>query len=230
MTDELQEIDYAGAYAAARTRIRAIVEQADEEQTLAIAPATPDWRVRDILAHLAGIPDDILNGRVDGIASDEWTEAQVAPRRDMPLDEMLAAWESDAVQVEPLVGSFGIMSGQFITDLLTHEHDIRDALGVPGARESEGVAIAFDWLGARVGEARVRSGAGALRLLTEAGETTFGDGEPTATARTTRFELLRAATGRRAMSQIETWDWDGDARPETVVLGIFTPRAAPFDG
>jgi len=186
--------------------------------------------VGDIVAHLAGIPDDILNGRVDGVATAAWTAAQVDARRDMLFDEMLTASEADALQVEPLVASFGAVSGQFIADLATHEHDSRDALEMPGARDSQLIAIAFDWLGDRIAEARRHAGVGRLRVISGAGESTFGKDEFTATARTDRFDLVRAATGRRALSQIAEWTWEGDARPETVVLGSFARRAEPVDG
>jgi hypothetical protein len=48
--------------------------------------------------------------------------------------------------------------------------------------------------------------------------------------RTTRFELLRAISGRRSMSEINAYDWDPKAQP-LVLLGseIFTIRANPLN-
>ena len=45
------------------------------------APATPSWRAHDILAHLVGVTDDVVHGRLEGIASDPWTQAQVDARQ-----------------------------------------------------------------------------------------------------------------------------------------------------
>ena len=41
-------------------------------------------------------PADILAGRLDGVASDAWTEAQVAPRRDLPTAALLDEWAGPA--------------------------------------------------------------------------------------------------------------------------------------
>ena len=72
--------------------------------------------------------------------------------------------------------------------------------------------------------------AGALRILHDAGESVVGAGEPTATVQTTRFEIVRAGVGRRSYDQIAAWDWEGDARPESVVLARFAPpRATPLN-
>ena len=38
-----------------------------------VVPATPEWRAHDVLAHLVGVTDDVVNGRLDGIATDAWT-------------------------------------------------------------------------------------------------------------------------------------------------------------
>lgn len=52
----------------------------------------PEWRVRDVLAHLAGATADIASGNLADVASDEWTGAQVDARRDVPIDEVLDEW------------------------------------------------------------------------------------------------------------------------------------------
>jgi hypothetical protein len=72
---------------------------------------------------------------------------------------------------------------------------------------------------------RGAGGAGALTVETEVGVDTFGEGEPTARCNTSRFELIRATTGRRSVAQMEAWGWEGDARLDLFVLPIFTPRA-----
>ncbi len=47
-----------------------------------------------------------------------------------------------------------------------------------------------------------------------------------ATLHTTRFEFLRALTGRRSLEQIAAYDWDGDMPPDRLVLGVFVARPA----
>jgi uncharacterized protein (TIGR03083 family) len=222
------DIDYAGAYRGVRDRVRTLVTDATDEQLDEITPAAPEWRTRDVLAHLVGVTADVLAGNLEGVTTDAWTAAQVEPRRDRPLADLLAEWDANALQVEPQIASWGAVAGQFVGDAVTHEHDIRGALGRPGARDSGALAIGYEWMGAILGDVRDQAGAGALTVESEAGTHTFGSGEPSARCRTTRFELVRAATGRRSLGQMEAWDWDGDARVELLVIPIFTPRPDPL--
>jgi len=221
------EIDYGTAYSALRDRVIRLVGDASDEQLEARAPATPEWRVRDVLAHVVGVTTDILNGALDGVATDAWTDKQVQTRWKMPVEALIAEWEANGPAIDPLIPSFGGAAGQFLTDAVTHEHDIRGALGEPGARGCDAVAISFDWIGALVAGMRDAGGAGAVAIETECGRFVFGTGAPTRCT-ATRFEFVRATTGRRSVSQIEAWRWDGDPRVDTVVLPIFAPRPDPL--
>src|SRR5207237_333106 len=96
--------------------------------------------------HGPGGPD-VLAGNVAGVASEPWTEAQVRARRGRPMTEVVEEWSQAAPQVEALAPSFpGRMGEQWVADLVTHEHDIRTALGRPGARDSEGLAVGLGFL------------------------------------------------------------------------------------
>ena len=79
--------DCAVAYGELRLRVTELVRSADPAALDALAQATPEWRVRDILAHMSGVNTDIVNGNLNGVASDEWTDAQVATRREWPVDD-----------------------------------------------------------------------------------------------------------------------------------------------
>lgn len=143
---------YEAAYRGARERICALVAQR-ADATNRVAPATP-----------------------------EWTARHVRDRRGRTIDELLQEWEERGSAVEAMVDSFGEAGGQLVTDVVTHEHDIRAC--------------------------------------------TFGSGGPVATLRTARFEIVRAATGRRSRGQIAAYTWEGDARHDLLVLGPFAPRAS----
>ena len=115
----------------------------------------------------------------------------------------------------------------FLTDAVTHEHDIRHAIGRPGARDSDAIAFSYSRAVGTVGLARGE--AGAIRIVHDAGEQVAGEGEPTATLRTSRFEIVRAAVGRRSLEEIAAWDWEGEPTPDAFVLGMFSPpRATPL--
>jgi len=209
-------------HAAAATELRARVAQLVREVDPAVldtpAPACPGWRARDVLAHLVGVTDDVVSGRLEGIASDSWTAAQVERRRDIPIAELLADWEQWGPQFEQLlVSGPPEMTGQALYDAATHEHDLRHAIGRPGARNSTAMAAGWDWLIA----ARTRGGAPAIRYVTERGDEVAGVGELCATVRAPYFELFRATTGRRTEAEISNFAWDPGPKIDMIV-------AAPF--
>jgi uncharacterized protein (TIGR03083 family) len=208
--------------------VRALVESAADGALDAPVPATPSWRARDLVAHLAGVPDDVVNGRLDGVATDAWTQAQVDRRADMPVDAILDAWDADGAQVEAIFAAFPPdRLGQMLFDAMTHEHDLRHALGACGAQDTDLVAQSFGWV-VRVGS---EGRADALRLETEVGPIPVGAGDPVATITLSRFEFLRAVSGRRSARQINAYDWHGAAaRPELLLTApIFTLATSDID-
>jgi hypothetical protein len=96
---------HAVAYKALRGRVREVVEAADPAALDTIVPATPEWRARDVLAHLVGVTDDVVNGRLDGLASDAWTQAQVDARADRPVGELFVEWDQTAPQFESMLAA-----------------------------------------------------------------------------------------------------------------------------
>ena len=167
---------------------------------------------------MVGVSDDVVNGRLDGIASDAWTAAQVERRRDIPIAEILADWEQWGPQFEQLLASGPPeMTGQALYDAATHEHDLRHAIGRPGARDSTAMQAGWAWLV----ETRTHSGAPAIRFVTERGDDVAGVGDPRATVRAPYFELFRATTGRRTAAEISSFAWEPGPNIEMIV-------AAPF--
>jgi hypothetical protein len=217
--------DLATAYRGVRVRVRELVVEHGAEADRLI-PATPEWTIHDVVAHLGGITADIVSGNLRGVGTDPWTAAQVSARRDRDIVDLLDEWDECAGPVEAMVDSFGTAGGQLLGDAVTHEHDLRGALGCPGARDSDALLIGFDWVAWRVAAAWQEAGIGTLGVDHEAGTTTCGDGVPTATLRVTRFEFTRAVTGRRSPEQVAAYEWDGEARPDLLVVTPFTPRVA----
>jgi uncharacterized protein (TIGR03083 family) len=213
----------AKAYREVRARTTELVRAAPAEAMEAIAPATPDWRVRDVLAHLVGVTADVAEGRLEGVATDPWTAVQVDARRERSVDEMLTEWDDYGARFEvALVDLPTALGGQAVFDAITHEQDIRHALDTPGGRDSDAVAIAFEFCCG----ARTNMGVPAMRVVTEAGEVIAGTGEPFVTLETTQFEFIRAFSGRRSPDEIAKYEWSSPVDPETILgAPIFTLRA-----
>ena len=84
-----------------------MVQGLSPDELEATVPATPAWRVRDVVAHLSGNLDDILAGNLDGVATDPWTAVQVDKRSDRSVEEILAEWSENGPKVEAVINDFG---------------------------------------------------------------------------------------------------------------------------
>lgn len=210
-------MDNAELYRQGRARMVALVHDLDPAGAATIVPASPAWTVADVMAHMAGIAADVTAGKVEGAGTDAWTDDQVASRKGTPIAELVAEWEANAAGVEAMLGAVPARAGlRVVADLVTHEHDIRGALGRGGDRDSPGVEAALQ---AYVGGLHARlkgKGLGPLRLVAGNEEWVVGagdDAEPQATVRAEPFDLFRALSGRRSRSQIEDLDWEGSPSP-----------------
>jgi uncharacterized protein (TIGR03083 family) len=222
-------VDEVGeAYRGVRLRVGELLASADGATLEAIAPATPEWTVHDVLAHLVGVSTDIVTGNLDGVGTDPWAAAQVERSRDRACTDLLAEWGEHGPVVEEMAAQFGRAAGQLLSDATTHEHDLRGALGAVGARDSDAVGLSFGFVGLTLGEQLDAEGAGALTVHHRATTDTFGTGEPIASLRIDDFEFVRALTGRRCVAQMAAYDWDGTFAPEHLVLARFTARPDPL--
>jgi uncharacterized protein (TIGR03083 family) len=226
---EVEGTAYADAYRALRGRVTAMIDGADPAACDLVAPATPEWRVRDVLAHMVGVNADILAGNLDGVGTDPWTQVQVDARADVSVAEMLDEWNTISPAVEEIAPMFGTATGQWLFDACTHEHDLRNALGAAGDRDTDAVILSYGWATDRVDDVLRSRDASAVAFTTEAGTKVVGAGDPVVTVHTSGFEVVRALTGRRSRAQVEAYGWDGTPNPDVFTsLGLFTLRADDF--
>ncbi|MFE2750368.1 maleylpyruvate isomerase family mycothiol-dependent enzyme [Actinosynnema sp. NPDC059335] len=211
----------AVTYDAARRRIIGLATGGDPDAEVA---ACPGWTVKDVVAHLAGGLGDVTERRLDGVADGSWGERHVRDRRDRTMGELLVEWERNFELSE---GLFDSPTGAvLVTEVVSHEHDIRTALGRPGERDGVAVRAALtrplQELDRRLREGRLP----ALRITLEHGDRVVGEGEPVGGLRTSAFELLRVLGGRRSEAQVRALDWDVDPAPWLPVLSLFGRRDA----
>lgn len=207
----------AGAYQETRQRIVTLAA-GDAAWTTAVA-ACPGWTVRDVVAHLVGVADDWVAGRPSGPPTDEQTAAQIARFDGAEKAEILTAWAEAAARLDDLAGTQGVEPP--LGDIACHEHDIRGALGRPGARDSSAVWFSTDRL-----LKNLRTPV-PLRVTVEDAEYHSGPGEGAEIRLcSTRFEALRWRTGRRSRKQLAAMDWSGDPAPVLDHLYLFGPAAA----
>jgi uncharacterized protein (TIGR03083 family) len=217
-------MDAGEIYAETRGRIVQLVAGRPEGDLDRMVPATPAWRVRDVVAHLTGGCDDILAGRLDGVTTEPWTAAQVDKRKGTPLDAVLAEWAELSPRIEDQLRQFGEVMGALVADIATHEQDLRGALQQPGARDSAGMdfglQLLVSWLDGRLEE----HGLG-LRVRAANQEWEVGKGAPGATVTAPdAYELNRALLGRRSRAQVAAWEWDAEPSPYLDAFFTFPPR------
>jgi uncharacterized protein (TIGR03083 family) len=167
--------DAAAAYRLVYGRLDALIRGRAEVAELTV-PACPAWNVRQTVAHLAGLALDIVSLNMEEKAADSWTQAQVDRLGGHSIDELLDLWGQ---MIDPVTAMLALQASacQLVFDTLTHEHDIRGALGEPGSRTGGlafEVALGFS---TTVGDQFIRhAGLPALRLITPTiGSVQLGD-------------------------------------------------------
>lgn len=189
--------DWAAVYRANVDAVTALARSLDAAQLSRRVPATPDWTVHDVLAHLAGSPADLLADRMDGAPSPAWTARHVAERSARTADELA---DELAGSVEPLVATLdGNDAPAIVWNAAVHHADLHEALdrGAPPEELWRPVleAIAPRMLGA----------------------------DADAVGHVADYELFRAIFSRRSRTQMAGWGPDLDP---TWLDGIclFGPR------
>lgn len=205
----------------------------DDERADRVVAATPAWTVTDVYRHLAGSCDDVLAGRLDGVTTDPWTQAQVDARAARPLADVVSEWVALAREIDALLDSLGdAMDARFFIDAWTHEQDLRGTLGVPGGRDD---SVVTDHLAGVVKGVCVRvRRAGLAPIEVRSGDAVNRSGdEPAIVLEVEPFELLRGTLGRRSRRQLMEWGWQqiGDAEPADYLdaLMVFGMATADID-
>jgi uncharacterized protein (TIGR03083 family) len=217
------------AYAGCRRRMSELVVSLDAPRTSCPVQACPGWSVHDVVAHVTGVVDDAMAGRLDGVATEPWTDAQVRARRSTPTADVVAEWNDKAPSFEGLLDPAGDMGRQAVTDVVTHEHDIRGALGQPGGRHSDAVRIGFEFVANGMVRVALEHG---VALVVECDDgSVFGAGRGEVVLRGERFELLRAMSGRRSVAQLRALEIEGDVDVllPAFTFGPFHPSARDID-
>jgi len=201
-----------------------------EDQWLTPVPCLPGWDVRDVLSHVAGIPDDAFAGRMDGAPGEAWTASQVERNRDIDTTELLDRFAEQYASFGEILDGIGEHRPPF--DCHAHEHDVRHALGLTGNRDSLVVEAASVQL-ARGFEPPTR-----VTIEFDDGRTfttgpDSGDGGTGVTVRgVSPFEVFRSRLGRRARSQVEAYDWSAGGADDTQVAAVIDTwfNFGPADG
>lgn len=213
---------YNQLYLDSHRRVLDLVSPLSAEELSRATPACPLWSVRDVLAHLAGSSVAFAGGPNEGEpASPAWTREQVESRRARSVAELAAEWRQHA----PEIAEIPVSSRSWLPilhDALSHEADIRGAIGAPRLPAD---ALAAAWPLLTVPIQRRLAPLGSVLLRLDEQLIPIGETEPDMEVEATQFDFWRAWFGRRSRAQIRGWVRRGDPDRFAEQLPVFPPRA-----
>ena len=177
-----------------------LLSSLDESEWATSVPCTPLWTVRDVLSHVAGITDDITNGRTEGAASDPWTAAQVERWRDADPNELIEQWNGQIGVIADLLERVGEHRPPL--DCWTHEQDVRHALGL----EAQMPQPVLDTMVRRLASVPIGPPV-SITFTDDSAAEIPGEGEPISLTGITPYEFVRSRFGRRTRGQAAGYDW-----------------------
>ena len=222
--------DAAAAYRLVYRRVDALIRGRADVAELTV-PACPAWTIRQTVAHLAGVAQDVDSLNLEEKAADSWTQAQVDRLGGHSIDESLDLWGQ---MIGPVTMTLALApqasACQLVFDALTHEHDIRGALRQPGSRTVDlALQVAMGFLTVMGDQIIRQAELPTLRLITPTvGSVQLGDpqaGQGQVALSISDFEGLRTFGGRRSVRQLLALPWQGDP---TNLLPAFTHLVPAF--
>lgn len=212
------------SYRNARTRLSDLAATLSDEQLRAPVPATPEWTVHALLAHLVGGAADAASGRLDGVPGDQWTARHVEERHRHSVDELLAEWDRVGPVVESgLRGQEEFFGPNLAADAICHEADLRECLGLPRVDREHWHPFLEGML--RFVRKQLRHTTTLLIRDEQGQQWSCGSGEPATLLRADGYELLRGTFSRRSQRQIAAWNWTPTPVEQMIErFGFFGPR------
>ena len=140
--------DWGALYRENVAAVSALAATLTEDQLATTVPATPDWNVHEVIAHLAGTASDGVTGRMDGAPGDEWTSRHVGERAGLPVADLVAELRSR--QDDVAESAADNPAPALIWNIAVHHADLHEALGLPRLPERLWLPIA-EALGPRAG-------------------------------------------------------------------------------
>jgi uncharacterized protein (TIGR03083 family) len=213
--------EIADRYADARARVVALLADLSDEQAATNVPGTPKWSARELAAHFVGSPTDMLTGNLDGAGSEAWTQAQVDARRGRTMADLLEEWDATMSGLDGAIRA-GQVPAPVAFDVITHEQDLRGAIGAPHTPDPLAVRFVTGGFSSRVDHVVAKAGLPPVEFRDPAGSWRLGT-PGGVTVEASEFECFRALTGRRSGHQVAAFAWSADPAPYLDLLSPFGP-------
>ena len=166
--------------------------------------ATPLWTVHDVVAHMAGVMEDVRTGNMEGVTTDPWTAAQVGRGRSKLMSELLDQWARDAVGPEAFLSTpEGAAYFRAVVDVMTHLADLLTAFGRPVDLPPEFLS----WI--------------TPQLIEAFKDEAKAHGLPLVDVEAPDFEVFRGRLGRRTEAEVRAFAWSANPAPYLDTWFIF---------
>lgn len=214
---------YHVLYRQSQGRILSLVNNANADSPV---PACPGWTVRDTIAHVLGTLVDITAGKIEDSASDDWSKGHIERTKNRSLSDLTAEWH---VRSNTSPGIFQQYGAVLVADLVTHEFDIKNAIGNSQGRDLQVVrTVALFYLNV-LDQAWREDGIPSLRIFTETSALDIGGEHPEGSVEIGWWEISRVVSGRRSIDQVKAVTWSDDPTPWLDHLFVFGPRDIALD-
>jgi uncharacterized protein (TIGR03083 family) len=188
-------VDLGQLYHQGRLRITELVSDQEGDRPVA---ATPLWTVHDVVAHTAGVMEDVRTGNMEGVTTDPWTAAQIERGRSKSVSELLDQWARDAVGPEAFLSTpEGAPYFRAVVDVMTHLADLLTAFGRPVDLPPEFLS----W--------------NTPQLIEAFNQEAISHGLPPVEVEAPDFEVFRGRLGRRTEAEVRSFEWS--ANPEAYL-------------
>lgn len=212
--------DLGAQYHEIRRRVTDLVGRLDADDLVAPVPACPAWTVHDLVAHMSGTPEELAEGRFPTGEVQEWLDGIVTARASTPVDELLSRWAATEGRIESLVSGSG---GRLLADVAAHEHDLRGAVGRPGARDNAQLPTVLQVELDLLAPGMVDAGLGALVVDDGTRRWRSHDAPIGCTLQVDAWEGSRIAESRRTAAEVLAAPSTGEVAPYLEVLADHSP-------
>jgi uncharacterized protein (TIGR03083 family) len=211
--------DLFGPYQRTRARVCTLLLDATPDALARTVPACPAWTVKDLAAHLAGVPATLAAGNFPSGDVDEWLQGIVDERREVEVEDLVAEWNALDAAIEPMLQGMGSL---MFTDVAIHEHDLRGALGEPDHDALE-VAAAMACALSSFEQPLHDAGLGAIAVAHDGRTWRTHDTEAGWTLLVEPWEATRALGSRRTADELRALPSEGGGEAYIAVVAAHLP-------
>jgi uncharacterized protein (TIGR03083 family) len=212
--------EIAMGYRTTRERLSELVRPLRDQDLRRTVPACPAWDVHDVIAHMSGVQELLTAGERPTGDTQDWIDAIVAARREVPVGELLDRWAACEEGTSAIIdGGVQVL----IVDVVSHEHDIRNAVGLPGARRVAEVPAAVEVMLTNLSGLMDEAGLGALAVDTGSARWTSHDAPIGCTLEVDAWEALRIIVSRRTEEEMRVLPVNGDIEPYIRLFDARSP-------